>query len=82
MPEDAPPYVRVVDLKHYLYCPRIIYFDRVLGVGEMRSSQQLSSLRDHERIEQLERRRKGVFPIQKSWRKQLNSSESIYSPIG
>jgi CRISPR-associated exonuclease Cas4 len=59
MPEDAPPYVRVVDLKHYLYCPRIIYFDRVLGVGEMRSSQQLSSLRDHERIEQLERRRKG-----------------------
>ncbi len=59
MSEDTNSYVRVVDLKHYLYCPRIVYFDRVMGVGEMKSSQQQSSLRNHENIEQLEKRRKG-----------------------
>jgi CRISPR-associated exonuclease Cas4 len=59
MSEDNPVYVRVVDLKHYLYCPRIAYFERVLGVTEQKSSQQVSSLSDHEKLEELEKRRKG-----------------------
>ncbi len=59
MSEDVPECVRVVDLKHYLYCPRIIYFDRVLGAAERVSSQQMSSLKEHARLEELEKRRKG-----------------------
>jgi|GEM_PF-4232550 len=46
MVEDIDSYVRVVDQKHYLYCPRIVYFDRVMDVGEMKSS---NSLREGER---------------------------------
>jgi len=57
--DESPFYVRVVDLKHYLYCPRIVYFDRVLGVNMQKSSQHVSSLDDHERLEELEKRRKG-----------------------
>jgi len=59
MSEDSKDYVRVVDLKHYLYCPRIIYFDRVLGVSEQKTSQQLFSSKEHGRLEELEKRRKG-----------------------
>ncbi len=59
MSEDSPIYIRVVDLKHYFYCPRIIYFERVLGAAEQKSSQQEFSLNEHERLEGLEKRRKG-----------------------
>lgn len=59
MSDESPPYVRVVDLKHYLYCPRIVYFDRVLAVSMQRSSHHMSSLDEHERLEELDKRRKG-----------------------
>jgi hypothetical protein len=36
----AEPYVSVTDVKHYVYCPRLVYFDRVLHAQPVFGSQQ------------------------------------------
>jgi len=59
MSEELEELVRVVDLKHYLYCPRIVYFDRVARVEERILTQQIKSLEEHEKLEEAEKRRKG-----------------------
>lgn len=61
MAEEFEEPVRVVDIKHYLYCPRIVYFDRVAKAEERVFSQQSKSLEEHERLEKLEKRRVGGF---------------------
>jgi CRISPR-associated exonuclease Cas4 len=50
--------VSVTDIKHYIYCPRLIYFDRVLHATPVFGSQQEASKELHEDYVRKELRRK------------------------
>jgi len=52
----------VTDVKHYVYCPRIIYFEKVLHAQPRLGSQQEESKEIHGELEERELRRKGVIP--------------------
>ena len=54
----AEPYVSVTDIKHYIYCPRLVYFDRVLHTQPVFGSQQEESQEQHEEYVRKELRRK------------------------
>jgi len=54
----AEPFVSVTDIKHYIYCPRLIYFDRVLHATPVFGSQQEDSKELHEDYVRKELRRK------------------------
>lgn len=54
----AEPFVSVTDIKHYIYCPRLIYFDRVLHATPVFGSQQEDSKELHEDYVKKELRRK------------------------
>ncbi|MGC8896597.1 MAG: CRISPR-associated protein Cas4 [Candidatus Bathyarchaeia archaeon] len=54
----AEPLVSVTDVKHYIYCPRLVYFDRVLHVQPVFGSQQEESQELHEEYVRKELRRK------------------------
>jgi len=54
----AEPYVSVTDVKHYIYCPRLVYFDRVLHAQPVFGSQQEESQELHEEYVRKELRRK------------------------
>jgi len=48
----------VTDVKHYLYCPRIVYFEKVMHCRPALGSQQEASKTAHEELERKEKRRK------------------------
>jgi len=54
----AETYVSVTDVKHYIYCPRLVYFDRVLHAQPVFGSQQEESQEQHEEYVRKELRRK------------------------
>jgi CRISPR-associated exonuclease Cas4 len=54
----AEDFVSVTDIKHYIYCPRLIYFDRVLHATPVFGSQQEDSKELHEDYVWKELRRK------------------------
>jgi CRISPR-associated exonuclease Cas4 len=54
----AEPFVSVTDVKHYIYCPRIIYFERVLHTKPVFGSQQKEGREKHEEYIRKELRRK------------------------
>ena len=54
----AEPFVSVTDIKHYIFCPRLVYFDRVLHATPVFGSQQEDSRELHEDYVQKELRRK------------------------
>jgi CRISPR-associated exonuclease Cas4 len=54
----AEDFVSVTDIKQYVYCPRIVYFDRVLHATPIFGSQQEDSKELHEDYVQKELRRK------------------------
>lgn len=56
----AEHYLSVTDIKHYLYCPRIVYFERVLHAEPELGAQQKESAEMHRRFEEVEARRKGA----------------------
>ena len=57
----AEPFVSVTDVKHYLYCPRIVYFERVLHATPQLGSQQEVSSELHEEYVKKELRRKDAI---------------------
>jgi len=57
----AEPFVSVTDIKHYIYCPRLIYFDRVLHATPVFGSQQEDSKELHEDYVKKELRRKDAI---------------------
>jgi CRISPR-associated exonuclease Cas4 len=57
----AEPFVSVTDVKHYLYCPRIVYFERVLHATPQLGSQQEQSRELHEEYVKKELRRKDAI---------------------
>ncbi|MBX5321273.1 MAG: CRISPR-associated protein Cas4 [Candidatus Bathyarchaeia archaeon] len=54
----AEPLVSVTDVKHYVYCPRLVYFDRVLHAQPVFGSQQEESQELHIEYVRKELRRK------------------------
>ncbi len=54
----AEPLVSVTDVKHYVYCPRLVYFDRVLHAQPVFGSQQEESQELHMEYVHKELRRK------------------------
>jgi CRISPR-associated exonuclease Cas4 len=48
----------VTDIKHYVYCPRLVYFDRVLHAAPVFGSQQEEGKESHEDYVAKELRRK------------------------
>jgi len=54
-------FVSVTDVKHYLYCPRIVYFERVLHAKPMLGSQQEESKELHEEYVKKELKRKDAI---------------------
>ena len=57
----AEPFVSVTDIKHYIYCPRLIYFDKVLHATPIFGSQQEDSKELHEEYVKKELRRKDAI---------------------
>jgi len=54
----AESFISVTDVKHYIYCPRLIYFDRVLHATPVFGSQQNDGKASHEEQVAKELRRK------------------------
>jgi CRISPR-associated exonuclease Cas4 len=54
----AESFVSVTDIKHYVYCPRLVYFDRVLHAKPVFGSQQEEGKELHEDYVRKELRRK------------------------
>jgi len=57
----AEDFVSVTDIKQYVYCPRIVYFDRVLHATPVFGSQQEDSKELHEDYVKKELRRKDAI---------------------
>jgi CRISPR-associated exonuclease Cas4 len=57
----AESFVSVTDIKQYIYCPRIVYFDRVLHATPIFGSQQEDSKELHEDYVKKELRRKDAI---------------------
>jgi len=57
----AEDFVSVTDIKQYIYCPRIVYFDRVLRAKPIFGSQQGDSRELHEEYVAKELRRKDAI---------------------
>jgi CRISPR-associated exonuclease Cas4 len=57
----AEPSVSVTDIKHYVYCPRLVYFDKVLHATPVFGSQQEDSKELHEDYVRKELRRKDAI---------------------
>ena len=57
----AEAYCSVTDIKHYLYCPRILYFEKVMHASPILGSQQEASKTIHEKLEEKEKRRKAAL---------------------
>lgn len=53
--------ISVTDIKHYFYCPKIIYFDKVMHADAVLSSQQEDAKRAHQTKEKKDKRRKTMF---------------------
>jgi len=53
--------VSVTDVKHYIYCPRIVYFERVLHAKPVFGSQQEEGRERHEEYVRKELRRKDAI---------------------
>jgi CRISPR-associated exonuclease Cas4 len=54
----SEPFISVTDVKHYIYCPRLIYFDHVLHASPVFGSQQEEGKESHEEQIVKELRRK------------------------
>jgi CRISPR-associated exonuclease Cas4 len=57
----SEPFVFVTDIKHYIYCPRLVYFDKVLHATPVFGSQQEDSKELHEDYVKKELRRKDAI---------------------
>ena len=57
MSEEEPELIAVTDIKQYHFCPRIIYFTKVLGVEERTTESEEEGKEAHDDFHKKERRR-------------------------
>ena len=53
--------ISVTDIKHHFYCPKIVYFDKVIHADAVLTSQQEDAKKAHEEKEKKDKRRKTMF---------------------
>ncbi|MCX8176075.1 MAG: CRISPR-associated protein Cas4 [Candidatus Bathyarchaeota archaeon] len=70
----AEGFISTTDIKHFIYCPRIVYFEKVLHVEPQLGSQQEESKKIHEKLEEEELRRKGAI----LYSKELENVEKFF----
>jgi CRISPR-associated exonuclease Cas4 len=75
----AEPSVSVTDIKHYIYCPRLIYFDRVLHATPIFGSQQEDSKELHEDYVKKELRRKDAVYYSSEF---VGAEKLLFTPLG
>lgn len=61
-------FLSATDLKHWFYCPRIVYFERAMGARAELGSQQEEALGIHSKLSELEKRRIGGLRYSESLR--------------
>ena len=75
----AEPSVSVTDIKHYIYCPRLIYFDKVLHSTPIFGSQQEDSKELHEDYIKKELRRKDAVYYSPEF---VGAEKLLFSSLG
>lgn len=70
----AERFITVTDVKHYCYCPRIVYFEKVMHAEPRFESQQEESRKMHEELDEKEKRRKGAV----YYSKELLEAEKLF----
>lgn len=65
----------VLDVKDYVFCPRVVYFRKVLHAKEEMGSQQAAAREDHGKLDEKEARRIAVVP----YHKDLEGGEKSFS---
>lgn len=71
--------VSVTDIKHYIYCPRLIYFDKVLHATPIFGSQQEDSKELHEDYVKKELRRKDAIYYSSEL---VGAEKLLFTPLG
>jgi len=74
----AEPFVSVMDIKHYIYCPRLIYFDKVLHATPVFGSQQENSKELHEDYVKKELRRKDAIYYSSEF---VGAEKLLFTPL-
>jgi CRISPR/Cas system-associated exonuclease Cas4 (RecB family) len=74
----AEEFVSVTDIKHYVYCPRLVYFDRVLHAAPVFGSQQEDSKELHEDYVRKELRRKDAVYYSPEF---VGAEKLLFAPI-
>jgi len=54
-------YISATDIKHYVYCPRIVYFEKILHVKPVLGSQQEEGVEEHMEYVKKELRRRDAL---------------------
>jgi CRISPR-associated exonuclease Cas4 len=75
----AEPSVSVTDIKHYIYCPRLVYFDKVLHATPIFGSQQEDSKELHEDYVKKELRRKDAIYYSSEL---VGAEKLLFTPLG
>lgn len=74
----AETLISVTDIKHYFYCPRIVYFERVLHAKPKLGSQQEDSREKHEEYVRKELRRKDAIYYSPDF---LGAEKKLFVPL-
>ncbi|MEM3382793.1 MAG: CRISPR-associated protein Cas4 [Nitrososphaerales archaeon] len=61
--EDDEEYIAISDIKQYHFCPRIIYFSKVLGVEERLTESEEKGKEAHNDFHKKEKRRSSLFGL-------------------
>jgi CRISPR-associated exonuclease Cas4 len=70
----SEPFLSATDLKHWFYCPRIVYFERAMNAKADLGSQQEEGLDAHSKLSELEKRRAGGL----RYSEELRSAEKAF----
>ncbi len=74
----AESFVSVTDIKHYIYCPRLIYFDHVLHAAPVFGSQQEEGKESHEEQVAKELRRKDAVYYSSEF---VGAQKLLFTPL-
>jgi len=74
----AEPFISVTDIKHYVYCPRLVYFDHVLHATSVFGSQQEEGKESHEEQVAKELRRKDAIYYSSEF---VGAQKLLFTPV-
>ncbi len=74
----AESFISVTDIKHYVYCPRLVYFDRVLHATPVFGAQQEEGKESHEEQVAKELRRKDAVYYSREF---VGAEKLLFMPL-